>query len=140
MLIQFGIFWKRSSEEGRGMQVCLQWLLTVPVCYPSWHTMGKRLDQLCLSHWIFFNFYFLLHFLHARFGTDVGKCLSRARQPRTAASFLTQLSPEFGEEHNGTALTYRGLWRLSWLCLWLSQSQRELRDSVLGTLRQSLSG
>lgn len=122
LLIQLGIYWKRRSEEGRGMQVCLQRLLTMPMLYVLPYDVGKRPDQFCLSCWIFFNlyFHFYFHFLHAYFGTDVGKCLSRAWQPRTAASFLIQLSPEFRECCDGTALTYQGLW---WLCLWLSQSR-----------------
>lgn len=55
----------------------LQGLLpTPPHC-----TMGRRPDQLCLSHWVF------KLVLPARFRTDVGKCLSRAWQPQTPAAF-----------------------------------------------------
>lgn len=47
VLIQLGIYWKRNREEGRGMPFCRQWLLTMPVCYTSCHTTGKRPHQLC---------------------------------------------------------------------------------------------
>lgn len=54
LLIQLGIYWKRGSEEGRGMQVCLQRLLTMPMLYVLPYDVGKRPDQFCLSCWIFF--------------------------------------------------------------------------------------
>lgn len=33
LLIQLGIYWEQRSEEGRGMQVSLQRLLTMPMLY-----------------------------------------------------------------------------------------------------------